>query len=150
MTEPSRGRAAGSDRLPPSLDSLAMATGLSCAAIGAVHLALGIASVPGERGAGATVDSRERFYGAVFGAYGLAWLWAARQAPDPDRAVRALALTLLAGGLGRLPSIAVHGRPHWFQLVLTGIELALPVPFLSHRFQGWARGADPLLPESRG
>ena len=135
MTKPSGESAAGSHRLPPAIDSLAIATGLSCAAIGAVHLALGIASVPGESEAGATVDSRERFYGAVFGAYGLAWVWAARRSPEPDRAVRALAVTFLAGGLGRLPSIAVHGRPHWFQLVLTGIELALPIPFLSRRFR---------------
>ncbi|MFE0192770.1 DUF4345 domain-containing protein [Streptomyces sp. NPDC058989] len=105
---------------------LVLITGIACVAIGALHLALGIGSVPGEGSAGATVDSRERFYGAVFLGYGLAWIWAARQSPVPSTAVRWLAGILLLGGAGRLLSLVVHGQPQWFQLVLTVIELALP------------------------
>ncbi|MFF9788343.1 protein of unknown function (DUF4345) [Streptomyces sp. SceaMP-e96] len=105
---------------------LALVMGAACVAIGAFHFALGIDSVPGEGAAGATVDSRERFYGAVFLGYGLAWIWAARQSPVPAAAVRWLAGIFLLGGLGRLLSMAVHGSPQWFQTALTVLELALP------------------------
>ncbi|MGA4843608.1 DUF4345 domain-containing protein [Streptomyces sp. G45] len=108
------------------LKSLALLMGYACVAIGAYHLALGVASVPGEGSAGATVDSRERFYNAVFLGYGLAWIWAARQRPVPARAVRWLAGIFLLGGAGRLLSLAAHGSPQWFQLALTAVELALP------------------------
>lgn len=105
---------------------LALIMGVACVAIGAFHFVLGIDSVPGEGLAGATVDSRERFYGAVFLGYGLAWIWAARQSPIPSTVVRWLAGIFLLGGAGRLLSMAVHGQPQWFQVVLTVIELALP------------------------
>ncbi|UZJ32844.1 DUF4345 domain-containing protein [Streptomyces endophytica] len=105
---------------------LVWAMGIACVAIGAFHLVLGIASVPGEGSAGATVDSRERFYNAIFLGYGLAWIWAARQSPIPAKAVRALAGIFLLGGIGRLLSLAVHGPPQWFQVPLTVLELVLP------------------------
>ncbi|MER6308788.1 DUF4345 domain-containing protein [Streptomyces sp. NPDC001657] len=105
---------------------LVWAMGIACVAIGAFHLVLGIASVPGEGTAGATVDSRERFYNAVFLGYGLAWIWAARQSPVPAKAVCALAGIFLLGGIGRLLSLAVHGPPQWFQVPLTVLELVLP------------------------
>jgi hypothetical protein len=108
------------------MPGLVLTTGIACVGIGLAHLALGIASVPGEGAAGATVDSRERFYGAIFCGYGLAWVWAARQVPVPARAVRCLAGILVLGGVGRLVSLAVYGAPHGFQLVLTAIELVLP------------------------
>lgn len=84
---------------------LSLAMGVACAAIGVFHFTLGIMSVPGEGLAGATVDSRERFYGAIFFGYGAAWLWAARQVPIPALAVRWLAGIFLAGGIGRLFSV---------------------------------------------
>lgn len=112
--------------MPRALRSLALAMGLACALIGAAHFALGVASVPGEAGAGATVDSRERYYGAIFLGYGLAWVWAARQRPVPAAAVRWLAGIFLLGAAGRLISLAVAGPPQWFQLVLTAVELVLP------------------------
>ncbi|KUJ66286.1 hypothetical protein ACZ90_38425 [Streptomyces albus subsp. albus] len=108
------------------LRCLVLLMGVACTAIGVFHLALGIDSVPGEGSAGATVDSRERSYGAIFLGYGLAWIWAARQSPIPAAAVRWLAGIFLLGGAGRLVSLAAHGRPQWFQLVLTAIELAMP------------------------
>lgn len=114
-----------------ALGWLCVLMGVACAGIGVAHFALGVASVPGEARAGATVDSRERFYGAIFLGYGLAWLWAARQSPIPARAVRWLAGIFLLGGIGRVLSLAVIGPPHVFQLVLTVIELALPPVFLA-------------------
>ncbi|MET9143947.1 DUF4345 domain-containing protein [Streptomyces sp. NPDC004042] len=100
--------------------------GWACVAIGLYHVALGNAAIPGAGSAGATVDSWGRFMGSSFVGYGLAWLWAARQRPIPAQAVRWLAGVFLLGGAGRLLSLAVDGRPHWFQLVLTVLELGLP------------------------
>ncbi len=109
-----------------TLRVLVLLMGVACAAIGVLHFCLGISSVPGEGSAGATVDSRERFYGAVFLGFGLAWIWTSRQTPIPASTVRWLAGIFLLGGVGRLLSLAVHGAPQWFQVVLMVIELALP------------------------
>ncbi|MFF2817716.1 DUF4345 domain-containing protein [Kitasatospora cineracea] len=94
--------------------------------IGLLHLLAGNAIVPGTTDAGPTVDSLNRFLGAVFAGYGLAWIRTARQHPIPPAPVRALAGLFLLGALGRILSLAVAGRPNWFQLVLLAIELALP------------------------
>ncbi|MEU4039730.1 DUF4345 domain-containing protein [Streptomyces collinus] len=110
--------------------------GWSSVAIGLFHVALGNAAIPGAGSAGPTVDSWGRFMGASFVGYGLAWLWAARQRPVPARAVRLLAGVFLLGGVGRLLSLAVHGRPQWFQIVLAVIELTLPPVFF------WLAGAE--------
>ena len=109
-----------------ALKWLLLATGVFCAAVGLFHLSLGIGSVPGEGSTGATVDSRERFYGAIFFGYGVAWIWAARQVPISARVVYWLAGVLLLGGVGRLLSMAAHGQPHWFQIPLTIAEFVLP------------------------
>lgn len=117
------------------LKPLAAATGAASIAIGCYHFALGTASVPGATDANATVDSRERFYSAVFAGYGIAWVQAARRSPIRAGDVRLLAGVMLAGGVGRLISLARNGRPHWFQDVLTGVEFAVPIAFF-----GLARG----------
>ncbi|MFE9499184.1 DUF4345 domain-containing protein [Streptomyces collinus] len=112
-----------------TLRVLTLLMGWSCVAIGLFHVALGNAAIPGAGSAGATVDSWGRFMGASFVGYGLAWVWAARQRPVPARAVRWLAAVFLLGGVGRLLSLAVHGRPQWFQIALAVIELTLPPVF---------------------
>jgi hypothetical protein len=113
---------------------LAVAMGVTCSAIGLYHVVLGIGSVPGEGTAstlaGITVDSRERFYNAIFFGYGVAWLWAARQQPIPAGIVRWLAAFMLLGGIGRVVSFAVYGAPHWFQIPLAVIELVVPPVFI--------------------
>jgi Domain of unknown function (DUF4345) len=109
---------------------LALIMGGVCLAIGVFHIVGGVASVPGEAHAGATVDSRERFYGVVFAAYGLAWLWAGRQRELPLALVRGLAVVLFLGGVARLLSFAVYGAPQWFQTVLLVVELVVPVVFV--------------------
>ncbi|MFJ9946550.1 DUF4345 domain-containing protein [Kitasatospora sp. NPDC091207] len=113
-----------------ALRALAWTTGVACVAIGLFHVLGGNASIPGEEDAGATIDSLGRFFGAVFAGYGLAWIWAARQAPIPAAVVRVLAGVFLLGALGRVLSIAVEGWPHGFQTGLMVLELALtPVYF---------------------
>lgn len=123
--------AAGRDQAPgaadqPVLRGLTWVMAAACVAIGVVHLLLGNHSVPGLGAAGATVDSRERFYGAVFAGYGLAWAAAARVRPIAVPAVLLLAGVMLMGGLGRALSVLTHGWPHWFQVVLMVTELVLP------------------------
>ncbi|MEU7798385.1 DUF4345 domain-containing protein [Micromonospora arborensis] len=107
------------------LRGLVSAMGYACVAIGLAHVLLGNAAIPGAGPAGVTVDSLGRFFGAIFAGYGLAWLWAARQKPISATAVRWLAGVLLLGVFGRLLSLAVHGWPHWFQVVLAVVELVL-------------------------
>ncbi|WP_406865528.1 DUF4345 domain-containing protein [Streptomyces sp. HUAS MG47] len=118
--------------------------GYACVAIGLFHVLLGIASVPGEESAGATVDSRERFYNAIFLGFGLAWIWAARQSPIPAGLVRGLTAVFLLGGVGRLLSMAVHGMPHWWQVPLTALELGLPPVYF------WLASADERAATARG
>ncbi|KOV85072.1 DUF4345 domain-containing protein [Nocardia sp. NRRL S-836] len=112
-----------------ALRALAWTMGVACVLIGAYHVVLGVASVPGAEDAGATVDSRERFYNAIFLGYGLAWVWVARQRPVPATAVRRLAGVFALSAVGRLLSLAVHGQPHWFQLPLIALEVVLPPVF---------------------
>ena len=120
------------------LKNLAGFTGLSCLVIGIYHFALGIASVPGAANANATVDSRERFYSAYFAGYGLAWLRAARRSPVRATDVRLLAGLMLVSAIGRVMSLASHGRPHWFQEVLTAVEFIVPAAFFTMTGAGMA------------
>ncbi|MFI9157828.1 DUF4345 domain-containing protein [Kitasatospora aureofaciens] len=110
--------------------------GVACVAIGLFHLLGGNAALPGTADPGPTVDSFGRFMGAIFAGYGAAWIWAVRQRPVPAWAVRWLTAVFLLGGLGRVLAIAAGGRPHWFQLVLMGIELGLPPVYF------WLAAAD--------
>ncbi len=134
-----------------ALRYLSWVMGVACVAIGVFHFALGIDSVPGEGSLDATVDSRERFYGAIFLSFGLAWLVVARRTPIPSREVRLLAGIFLLGGLGRLLSMAVHGQPHWFQVALTVLELVLPPVYfwLAPADERAHRAARPVATASR-
>lgn len=126
------------------LRGLTLAMGVSCALIGIYHLGLGEWSVPGTGPASATIDSRERFYSAVFFGYGLAWVWAARQTPIPARAIRMLAGVFLLGGIGRVASLVMLGWPHWLQSAEAGVELTLPFVFF------WLAGADERVAQGSG
>ncbi|MDH6142443.1 MULTISPECIES: DUF4345 domain-containing protein [Kitasatospora] len=119
-----------------TLRVLAQLMGIACVAIGLIHVVAGVAAIPGNGGANATIDNWSRFMGAAFAGYGLAWLWAARQTPIPAGAIRWLAGVLLFGGLARLISVAVHGWPQWFQVALMVSELALPPVYF------WLANAD--------
>ncbi len=119
-----------------TLKYLALLVGVCCVLIGLYHIVLGIRSVPGEELTNATVDSRERFYNAIFVGYGVAWIWAARQTPIPATAIRFLAAIFLLAAVGRLVSIADVGWPHWFQAALTAVEIVVPLVFF------WLAAAD--------
>ncbi|MFB8006642.1 DUF4345 domain-containing protein [Nocardia sp. NPDC056000] len=109
-----------------ALKWLSLLMGYACVAIGIFHIVAGIDGIPDMGSDGATADSQTRFFGAIFLGYGLVWLRAARRDPVDTTAIRWLAGIFALGAFGRAVSIAVHGWPHWFQLVLTAIEVALP------------------------
>ncbi|MBF6544464.1 DUF4345 domain-containing protein [Nocardia brasiliensis] len=109
-----------------ALKWLSLVMGVACVAIGVFHLAAGIDGIPDMGSSGVTADSQTRFFGAIFLGYGVVWIWAARQRPIPATAIRWLAGIFLLGAVGRFISIAVYGWPHWFQIVLTAIEVVLP------------------------
>lgn len=129
---------------------LAVTMGTACVAIGLYHVVLGIGSVHGEGAAdteaGITVDSRERFYNAIFFGYGVAWLWAARQTPIPASVVRWLAGFMFLGGIGRVLSMVQYGAPHWFQIPLTVIELVVPPLFVWLTRPAAATPSGPVAP----
>ncbi|MFF1265475.1 DUF4345 domain-containing protein [Streptomyces anulatus] len=134
-----------------ALRMFAWLMGVACVAIGLFHVIGGNAAIPGESDAGATLDSLGRFFGAIFVGYGLVWLWAARQDPVPARMVRWLAAVFLLGGIGRILSLAVHGWPHPFQVVLALIELAFPPVWfwLADADERASRDADAALTGTR-
>ncbi|MFI9404263.1 DUF4345 domain-containing protein [Nocardia sp. NPDC052316] len=112
-----------------TLKWLSMVMGVACVAIGFFHIALGIDGIPDMGDSGVTADSQSRFFGAIFVGYGAAWIWAAREFPIPSTVIRWLAGIFLLGAVGRAVSVAVYGWPHWFQIVLTAIEVVLPPIF---------------------
>src|SRR5665811_1886055 len=83
-----------------ALKWLAMVAGVACIAIGLAHVLLGTGAAPGVGAANATAESEDRFYGAVFVGYGVAWLWGAMQDPLPAKLFRFLAAIMLLGGIG--------------------------------------------------
>ncbi|MBY0443441.1 MAG: DUF4345 domain-containing protein [Mycobacteriaceae bacterium] len=115
-----------------------LAMGVVSALIGVYHFLLGQWSVPGDGSLNPTIDSRERFYAAMFIGFGTLWIWAGRQTPVPVRLVRALSLVVLLQAAGRAISVAAAGWPHWLQIGEAGIELLLPIVFwwLSSADQG--------------
>ncbi|MBY0441358.1 MAG: DUF4345 domain-containing protein [Mycobacteriaceae bacterium] len=106
--------------------------------IGVYHFLLGQWSIPGAGPLNPTIDSRERFFAALFIGFGALWIWAARQTPIPVRLVRALSLVVLLQAAGRVISVVAAGWPHWLQTGEAGIELLLPIMFwwLSSADQG--------------
>lgn len=111
----------------------ATAMGLACTAIGANHAVLGLRSVIGAGDARGNVDldSQERFYGAMFAGYGLAWLDLARQPAPSPRAVRFLSVVMAMGGAARVISMLERGRPQPFYVGLTAIEFVAPAALVA-------------------
>jgi hypothetical protein len=73
-----------------------------------------------------TMDTELRFYAALWGAYGVVLLLAAREYTGWAVRVLWLAAVFFVGGAGPAFSWLVVGAPHPFFLLLMTIELALP------------------------
>lgn len=100
--------------------------GVTAILICLLHVALGPAAIPGAVPVNATMDSEDRFYATLFGAYGVALLWCINDIEQKSRAVYFLMATFFVGGLARLVSIAAVGLPNTFFIAMTVLELLLP------------------------
>ena len=87
----------------------------------------------------ANVDSEYRFYAAWYHVVGLLLFRAARRPEAESTVVRAAAGGLFVAACGRVVSIGRLGRPHRFQLVLLGLEFAIPAVLLPWHWSVVAR-----------
>ena len=101
--------------------------GLVCICIAGLHWLLGPAAIPGSVPVNATMDSEDRFYATLMAGYGIALLWCAKDVESKGVFVRFLALIFFAGGVARIVSMLVVGPPDGFFVVMTGLELVIPV-----------------------
>ncbi len=101
--------------------------GLACVGIALAHLFFGTASIIGAGPVNATIDSDMRFYAVVFGAYGMAVAWCARDVEQKGPAINSLGAVFFAGGLARLLAWVVSGEPNWFYVLMTPVELLIPI-----------------------
>ncbi|HEV2515301.1 MAG TPA: DUF4345 domain-containing protein [Devosia sp.] len=100
----------------------------------AYHALSGTASIPGPIWS-ADMDSELRFYAAIWGSYGVLLLLVAKNLERRLHWIPWLATVFFFGGVGRVISIFSIGPPHPFIIILTVIELAMPLFF----WACWAR-----------
>ena len=99
-----------------------------------LHVVRGPVSIPGSVPVNATMDSEDRFYGTLFGAYGIAVLSCIADVERKRHLLHFLLVAFFAGGIARLVSLAVTGLPHPLFTALTLVELAIPpLAALAHR-----------------
>jgi hypothetical protein len=88
----------------------------------------------------ATMDSELRFYAALWGAYGIVVVRAARGLPQTLAQVPWISAVFFAGGVGRVLSRIDVGAAHPFFTLLMAIELLLPalmiLLWLGERWRG--------------
>lgn len=100
--------------------------GVATLLIAAAHLFLGSAAIPGASAVNATVDSEDRFYAMIFGGYGLALFYAARDVKGRASLTRFLAGLFFAGAIGRTASWVMVGPPNSFFKAMLALEFVLP------------------------
>jgi hypothetical protein len=101
--------------------------------IGCLHVALGLGadklldpSVPTDAVSHPSLDSQNRFYGAAFAIFGvLLWMCSTDMTRYAD-VFRALMIVFFIGGLTRIVSFVVRGRPSLQIIGLAALELAAP------------------------
>jgi hypothetical protein len=118
-----------------ALEGLILIFGLVCMAIACVHIAIGPSAIPGSVPVNATMDSEDRFYATLFGAFGVALLWCVKDVEQKSRVVYFLLATFFVAGLARVVSIAAVGLPDPFFVAMLALELVIPivVAFMQHR-----------------
>jgi len=101
--------------------------------VAALHLILGLgadallgAQVPAAALGEPSLDSQNRFYGVAFAVYGAILYLSARDVPRYEPALKAALYVFFAGGLTRVLSWAIHGRPATLVIVLASTELLAP------------------------
>jgi hypothetical protein len=130
-----------------SLQVLLGLFGTTAIFISLLHIVLGPTSIPGSIPVNPTMDSEDRFYATLFMAYGAALLWCIKDIEQKNKVVYFLTLTFFVGGLARLVSMAAVGLPNAFFIVMTVLELLLPlvIAFMQSRIPVAANG-QPVLP----
>ena len=114
--------------------------GVVCCAIALAHLLIGSSTIIGGGPVNATIDSDMRFYAVLFAAFGIGFVWAARDLHRRASIANLLGLLFFVGGLARLLAWWQTGTPHWFYVAMIGVELVVPIvnwlllrPFGTHR-----------------
>jgi hypothetical protein len=100
--------------------------GVIAIGISLAHLAVGPEAIIGGSTANPTSDGEDRFYAGLFGCYGVALLWCARDVERKQVYVNVLAAVLLVGGIGRLVALIAVGPPTPFFVAMLVLELVLP------------------------
>jgi hypothetical protein len=105
--------------------------------VGLLHLALGLgadimlgAQVPPEVVRDPVLDSQNRFYGTAFALYGVLVALGAADIKRHSVMLQCCFWCFFAGGLARLVSVAIYGRPSIVVIALTALEI-VPPPLLS-------------------
>ncbi|MCU1645922.1 MAG: putative rane protein [Nocardia sp.] len=101
--------------------------GVACVGIAVAHLLFGSSTIIGGGTVNATIDSDMRFYAVLFLAYGLAVLWCVRDIETKALPINLLSLIFFAGGLARALAWIATGQPNWFYVLMTPVELVVPV-----------------------
>jgi hypothetical protein len=100
--------------------------GLVALVAGARGVLLGAREVPSPGSVSPSVDSEYRFYASWYPILGVALLRTARGQSVDRVVVPGLCAGLLLAASARALSIRAAGRPHQSQLVLMGLEVAIP------------------------
>jgi hypothetical protein len=93
---------------------------------GLATVVLGADSVPAPNGAPANVESELRFYSVWWIGAGLFLAWLAPRVEERTLEFRVFCALLFLSGISRLFAAAATDWPSTGQLVLMGVELALP------------------------
>ena len=94
--------------------------------IAMMHIVVGPSSIPGSVPVNPTMDSEDRFYATLFGAYGVALIWCAWDIEQKSKVIYFLAATFLAGGIARIVSLTAVGLPNPFFIAMGLLELVIP------------------------
>ena len=119
--------------------------GAICVAIALAHIIVGPSSIPGSIPGNATMDSEDRFYATLFLGFGAAVLWCVRAVERKSAIVYWLMLTFFLGGLARIMSIIAVGWPNALFVLLTLVELVLPLVVAYMQFRVSRAAAAPVV-----
>ncbi|WP_405492619.1 DUF4345 domain-containing protein [Nocardia sp. NBC_00511] len=103
--------------------------GIVCVLIALAHIFIGPSTIIGANTPNATLDGDLRFSMVLFGAYGVACVWAALDLDRRAGVAHLLMLLFFVGGLVRLLTVAYVGWPHWFYIAMIVVEIVTPLVY---------------------